>query len=35
MDSINNIIIGIKQIIIEPDLLITDYIGVGGLGVHL
>lgn len=32
MDPINNIIIGIKQIIIEPDLLITDYIGVGGLG---
>ena len=35
MDSINNIIIGIKQIIIEPDLLITDYIGVGGLAQHL
>lgn len=32
MDSPQNILFGIKQIIIEPDLLITDYIGVGGLG---
>jgi hypothetical protein len=32
LDSPQNILIGLKQIIIEPDLLITDYIGVGGLG---
>lgn len=32
MDSPANIIAGLFQIIVEPDYLITDYIGVGGIG---
>ncbi len=31
-DSINNIFHGLYKIIIEPDVLITDYIGIGGIG---
>ncbi|KXG76125.1 hypothetical protein AN619_10820 [Thermotalea metallivorans] len=32
MDSPQRIFQGLRQIIVEPDFLITDYIGVGGLG---
>lgn len=32
MDTPQNILTGLKEIIIQPDLLITDYIGVGGIG---
>jgi len=32
MDTPKNIIAGLSQIISQPDLLITDYIGVGGMG---
>lgn len=31
-NSISEIIYGLKQIILEPDILITDYIAVGGVG---
>ncbi|MDF2800573.1 MAG: hypothetical protein K0S61_476 [Anaerocolumna sp.] len=31
-DSLSNILIGLGKIIVEPDILITDYIAVGGLG---
>lgn len=32
MDSPKNILPGIQRIIVEPDILITDYISVGGIG---
>ncbi|WZL72362.1 DUF1576 domain-containing protein [Clostridiaceae bacterium 35-E11] len=32
MDTPKNIIYGLSQIITQPDLLITDYIGIGGMG---
>lgn len=32
MDSPKNIIYGLYQIIISPDFLVTDYIGIGGIG---
>lgn len=32
IDSFDNIILGIYHIIIEPDILITDYFSVGGIG---
>lgn len=32
MDTPENILYGLSQIIVQPDLLITDYIGVGGMG---
>ncbi len=31
-DSLSNILMGLVKIIVEPDILITDYIAVGGLG---
>lgn len=32
MDKVKNIFTGLKHIILEPDYLITDYIGIGGIG---
>lgn len=32
MDTVSNIFTGLKHIILEPDYLITDYIGIGGIG---
>lgn len=32
LDSPTNIILGLKQIILSPDILITDYISIGGIG---